>query len=164
MITSFLWQYARRNISPRADRRALCEPSRWRHKVSPGRKAWGQPRWYVSAESPARWAGRMSANTRLLITLVGTNHCLPTTPFSKFHWVTSVRAIFQNRQLSIIRLPHSLPAAVGFCCCRRGSGECCRWHPGPWGPRRTPAAPRSIPQSRRQPLRGGAYYREHPWR
>ena len=30
-------------------------------------------------------AGRMSANARILTALVGTNHCIPTTPFSKFH-------------------------------------------------------------------------------
>ena len=41
MITSFLWQYARGNISPRADRRALCEPSQWRHKVCPIPGGWG---------------------------------------------------------------------------------------------------------------------------
>ena len=35
-----------------------------------------------------RMAGRMSANARILIAHVDTNHCIPTTPFSKFIWDT----------------------------------------------------------------------------
>ena len=48
---------------------ATFEPFRWRHKVSPGRKAWGCPPPHLQlTESRRVAAGRMSANARLPIT------------------------------------------------------------------------------------------------